>query len=124
MTATRLDHHVFVFLENDIRTLVKVQDGDATELGGGTTGFGDVVRSHEMHEGLDNGVVGGVHVSVEGEGALPVTVVSGVSVRGDDPVLPAEVFKADIESPLLTALPPVSPTKKVSVHVIIREVLL
>ena len=77
-----------------------------------------------MDESLDNGVVGGVHVSVEGEGALPVTVVSGVSVRGDDPVLPAEVFEADIESPLLTALPPVSPTKKVSVHVIIREVLL
>ena len=124
MTSARLDHHVFVFLENDIRTLVKVQDGDATELGGGATGFGDVVRSHEMHEGLDNGVVGGVHVSVEGEGAFSMTVVSRVTVRSDDPVLPAEIFKAHVKSSLLTSLPSVSPTKKVSVDVIIREVLL
>ena len=124
MTAARLDHHVFVFLENDIRTLVKIQDGDSTELGGGATRLGHVVGSHEMDECLDNGVVGGVHVSVEREGALPVAVVGGVTVRSDDPVLPTKVFETHVQSSLLTSLPPVSPTEKVSVDVIIREVLL
>ena len=42
-----------------------------------------------MDQGLDNRVVGGVHVGVEGEGALTVAVVGGVAVGGDDPVLPA-----------------------------------
>ena len=124
MTAARLDHHVFVFLENDIRTLVKIQDGDSTELGGGATRLGHVVGSHEMDEGLDNGVVGGVHVSVEREGALPVAVVSGVTVRSDDPVLPTQVFETHVQSSLLTAFTAVSTSEKVPVDIVIGEILL
>jgi hypothetical protein len=44
-----------------------------------------------VDEGLDDGVVGGVHVRVQGEGALAVAVEGGVPVRGDDPVLPTQV---------------------------------
>jgi hypothetical protein len=44
-----------------------------------------------VDEGLDDGVVGGVHVRVQGEGALAVAVEGGVPIRGDDPVLPAQV---------------------------------
>lgn len=36
---------------------------------------------------LHDGVVGGVHVSVQGEGALSVTVVGCVAFRSNDPVL-------------------------------------
>jgi hypothetical protein len=44
-----------------------------------------------VDEGLDDGVVGGVHVRVEGEGALAVAVEGGIAVRSYDPVLPAQV---------------------------------
>lgn len=36
---------------------------------------------------LHNGVVGGVHVGIKGEGALSITVVGCVAFRSNDPVL-------------------------------------
>lgn len=42
------------------------------------------------HQGLHDGVVGGVHVGVEREGALALAVVRRVALRSDDPVLRAE----------------------------------
>lgn len=39
------------------------------------------------HEGLHDGVVGGVHVGVERESALALAVVRRVALRSDDPVL-------------------------------------
>ena len=39
------------------------------------------------HQGLHDGVVGSVHVRVERERALSVTVVGGVALGGNDPVL-------------------------------------
>ena len=77
-----------------------------------------------MDQGLDYGVVGGVHVGVEGEGALPVAIVGGVAVRSDDPVLPTEVAEADIQCPLLTAAPSVMSSVKVAINVVIFKVLL
>ena len=47
-----------------------------------------------MHECLDDGVVGWVQVAVQGEGAFSLTMEGLVLGRGDDPVLPVEVFKA------------------------------
>lgn len=41
------------------------------------------------HEGLHDGVVGGVHVGVQREGALALAVVRRVALRSDDPVLRA-----------------------------------
>lgn len=39
------------------------------------------------HQRLHDGVVGGIHVGVQGEGTLPLTVVSGIAFGSDDPVL-------------------------------------
>ena len=124
MAATRLDDHVFIFLQNDVGALVKVQDRDPTELGRSTAGLGHVVRSHEVDQGLHYGVVGGVHVSVQGEGALSMAVVSGVAVRRDDPVLPPEIFEAHVQSSLLAAFTTVSATEKVPVNIVVGEILL
>ena len=52
-----------------------------------TARLGHLVVVHEVDECLDNGVVGGVHAGVEGEGALAVAVERLVVVRGNDPVL-------------------------------------
>ena len=41
----------------------------------------------EIHEGLHDGVVGGVHVLVERKGAFAEAVIRLVSLRRDDPVL-------------------------------------
>ena len=41
----------------------------------------------DTDQSLYDGMVGGVHVSVEGEGALPFTVVCSVALRSDDPFL-------------------------------------
>ena len=124
MAATRLDDHVFIFLQNHVGALVKIQDRDPTELGWRTAGLGYVVRSHQMDEGLHNGVVGGVHVSVEREGALSMAIVSGVAVRRDDPVLPPEIFEAHVQSSLLAAFTTVSTTEKVPVNIVVGEILL
>jgi len=91
MTATTFHHHVLVLLQNDIGTLVEVEDGNAAELGWRAARLGHVEGGHEVDEGLHNGVVGGIHVGVEGEGALAVAVEGGVPVRGNNPVLPPQV---------------------------------
>ena len=124
MAATRLDDHVFIFLQNDVGALIKIQDRDAAQLGWSTARLGDIVGSHQVHQGLHNGVVGGVHVSVEREGALSMAVVSGVAVRRDDPVLPPEIFEAHVQSSLLAAFTTMSTTKKVPVNIVVGEILL
>ena len=124
MAATRLDDHVFIFLQNDVGALVKVQDRDPTELGRSTAGLGHVVRSHEVDQGLHYGVVGGVHVSVQGEGALSMAVVGGVAVRRDDPVLPPEILEAHVQRSLLTAFTTVATPEKVPVNIVVGEILL
>lgn len=39
MAAARSDHHVAVFLQDDVGAVVKIQDGDGVELCGSTAGF-------------------------------------------------------------------------------------
>ena len=91
VAATALYHHILVLLQDHIRAFVKVEHRDAAELGGGAAGLRHVEGRHKVDEGLDYGVVGGVHVGVEGEGTLAVAVEGGIAVRGYDPVLPAQV---------------------------------
>lgn len=43
-------------------------------------------------------MVGGVHVGVQREGALPLTVVGCIAFRCDDPVLPREGSEARPQS--------------------------
>ena len=87
MTPTSLDDHVGVLFQDDVVGLVKVEDGDVAEGRGGAAGLGEVVVLHEMHEGLDDGVVGGVHVRAEREGALAGAEEGLVVVGRYDPVL-------------------------------------
>ena len=49
---------------------------------------------HKMHERLDNGVVCGIHVGVQGERALSVAVECLVVVGRNDPLLPTEILEA------------------------------
>lgn len=44
-------------------------------------------------------MVGAVELSCEGEGALAQAVVGHVALRGDDPILPANVTEADVKAP-------------------------
>lgn len=67
--------------------MVKVEHGDGGQLSGGAARLGDQVGVKEMDEGLNDGVIGGVHVRSQGKGALPVAVEGGVAVWGDDPIL-------------------------------------
>lgn len=67
------------------------------QLGGGAAWLRYVLGVHQVHQRLHNGVVGGIHVGIKGEGALSIAVVGRVAVRSDDPVLPAQLSEADIQ---------------------------
>lgn len=112
MAATCPDHHVAVLLQDDVGAVIEVEDGDAVKLRGRAAGLGHCLRVDEMdlflercifqwagerrafggvtsetYQRLHDGVIGGVHIGVKGEGAFAVTVVRGVTLWRDDPVL-------------------------------------
>lgn len=91
MTSTALNNHLSILLENDRGRLVEVEDGDARQLGGRALRLGRVEGVHQVHQGLDDGVVRGVHVGVKGERTFAVAIEGFVPVGGDDPVLKLEV---------------------------------
>ena len=49
---------------------------------------------HKVHKCLDNSVVCGIHVSIQGERALAVTVEGLVIVRCNYPLFPSQVLEA------------------------------
>lgn len=51
MAATRSDHHVAVFLQDDIGAVIKIQDGDGVELCGGATWFWNCFGVDEVNLG-------------------------------------------------------------------------
>lgn len=79
-----------------------IQDRDGSQIDGGTASIRRALAVigkaiHELHKGLDKGVVGGVHLGMQGKDAVAFTVVSIVALRSDDPVLPAKVAEGDVE---------------------------
>lgn len=88
VATTRPHDHVTVFLEDDVGAVVKIEHGDGIELGGRAAGLGHKVGVHQVHQRLHNGVVGGIHVGIERESALPVAVVGRITLGCDDPVRP------------------------------------
>lgn len=56
-----------------------------------------------MHESLNDGMIGGVHVCIEGEVAFTRTVESSIPIWRDDPILPLKIFEAHVEGLNLTA---------------------
>lgn len=97
MTATGLHHHIAVFLENDIVAGIVIKDRSGAQLCGGTAGLGDAIGLHQVHQGLQDGMVGGIHAGVQWEGTLPLTVIGRVALRCNDPVQPTKVLKANVE---------------------------
>ena len=91
MASAGLNHHVLVLFENHVGAFIKVQNRYPTELGGGAARLGHVEGGHEVDEGLDDGVVGGVQVVCQREGALSVAVVCVIVGRSHDPVVPTNL---------------------------------
>ena len=56
-----------------------------------------------MHKRLDNGMICGIHVSVERKAALARTVEGSIAIRRNDPVLPLQIFETHVECLDLTA---------------------
>lgn len=104
VAATSSDHHVAVFLENDVRAVVEVEHRDGIELRGGTAGFRNCLWVNEMNKCLHNGMVCGVHVGVQREGTLSLAIVCCISFWSNDPVLPPQVSETDVELMLLACL--------------------
>ena len=87
VAAARAYHHVAVLLQNDVRAVVEVEDGDGGELGGRAARLRHRQRLGEVRQRLHDGVVGGVHLGVQRERALAVAVECRVALRRYDPVL-------------------------------------
>ena len=64
LVATASFHdHVRVLFKYYVITVIKVKDRDGGEFGGRTTGLRYNCRIHEMYQRLNNGMIGGVHMS-------------------------------------------------------------
>lgn len=62
MAATRLDYHIFVFLQDNVRIVIKVEHHDRGEFSWSATSFRCVARADEVHECLHDGVIRRVHI--------------------------------------------------------------
>ena len=87
MTAARPYDHVAILLQDDVRVVVEVQDRDGGELGRRAARLWHGQRLHEVRQCLHNGVVRGVHLSVQRERAFAVAVESRVAFGCDYPIL-------------------------------------
>lgn len=89
-----LKHHIVI--------VVVVEHGDRGETDGDAAGLWRVLWIQGMHQGLQDGMVGAVQALTERERTLPVAVVGHEALRGDYPVLPADIFKTDVEAASFT----------------------
>ena len=96
VAAARPDDHVLVLLVQHRPRVVEVQDGDGVEVDGRAARVGQRllvvavvggVLLDEADQGLHDGVVGGVHVVLEGKGAQALASESRVVGRCHYPVL-------------------------------------
>ena len=85
------DDHVFIIFQDDFLVLVQVEHGDGRQLRGDTTGARHGAGVDAVDQGLDDGVVGGVQVVCQREGALSVAVVRVIVGRSHDPVVPTNL---------------------------------
>ena len=87
MASTAFYYHVLVLLKDYVVAFVVVENRYCRELRRSAARLRCHVWAHEMDQSLNYGVVGGVHVCVQGEGTFAVTIKSLVIVRSNDPVL-------------------------------------
>lgn len=97
-TPTFVHHHVLVVSQHHVVVVVIVQHGDRGEADGDAARLGRALRVQRVDQSLQDGVVGAVQTLAEREGTLAVAVVGHVPLWSDDPVLPAHVFKVDVEA--------------------------
>ena len=96
-TTASLDDHVVIIFEDDLVILVDVEHGDGGELGRDATRPRHGSRVHRVHQRLHDCVIRGVEVIGQRERAVALAVVGVVARWGDDPVVPADVAKVDVE---------------------------
>ena len=87
MATAALDDHVFVLLQYNVAFVEEIQHGDRRELGGRAARLWYLTRANQMHQRLDDRVIGRVHMSVQREIAFAAAIICVVSVRCYDPVL-------------------------------------
>lgn len=58
---------------------------------------------HKVHESLNDGMICGVHVCIEGEITFTRAVESSITIWRNDPILPLKIFEAHVERLNLTA---------------------
>ena len=104
MATTGLNDHVVVSMENDIAAVVVVKHRYCTQFGGRTAGLRNNRRIQAVYQSLYDGVVCRIHVSIERKGTPAKTEERRVTKRSDDPVLPAQALKADIQHSPTAAL--------------------
>ena len=104
MATARLHDHVRVLFEDHVVAVVEVENRNGRELGRRAAWLGYHCRIHEMHQRLHDGVVGSVHLRAEGKRTFTETEERRVSLRRDDPVLPAKPLEADVQHSTTAAL--------------------
>lgn len=97
MASASSHNHIPVFFQDDIGVIVKVKNRDGIQFSWCTAWFRNIFGIHKVNQGLYNGMVGGIHVRIEWEGALSITVVGSIAFGCDDPVLPSQVLEAHVK---------------------------
>lgn len=87
MAPAPFRHHISVLFKHNIRIVIEIKYRNSAEFGGRTQCFRNNDWIKQMNKSLDNCMVGSIHVSIQGEGALPVTKEGCISVWRNDPVL-------------------------------------
>lgn len=87
MATAALHDHVFVLLQYNVAFVEEIQHWDRRELGRGAARLWYLTRADQVHQGLDDRVIGRVHMGVQREIALAAAIICVVSVRCYDPVL-------------------------------------
>lgn len=87
MATAALNDHVFVLLQYNVAFVEEIQHGDRRELGGRAARLWYLTRADQVHQRLDDRVIGRVHMSVQREIAFAAAVICVVPVRCYDPVL-------------------------------------
>ena len=104
MATAGFHDHVRVLFEDHVVAVVEVENRNGRELGGRAARLGYHCRTHEVHQRLHDGVICSVHLRAEGKRAFTVTEERRVSLRRDDPVLPAKPLEADVQHSTAAAL--------------------
>lgn len=97
--STGLHDHVGDVGFDDVELRVEVHHGERPTLGGNAAGRNCCVDAVDFQLAEDGGVEGGRYTRGAGQvlGALTHAVVHVVPFRGDDPVVPLDIFELDVE---------------------------